>query len=107
LSVQEAFVLTTEATVGRECFVIADGHAAVKVGARLVGMVGPGDCVGEMALLDGGTRSATVTAETPMTLYVLSIREFNSLLEVDPTIVRKITASLALRLRAVEVQYSH
>jgi CRP-like cAMP-binding protein len=107
LSVETGFVLTTEGTVGRECFVIADGGAAVKIAGQPVGTVGPGDCVGEMALLDGGTRTATVTAETPLTLYVLSIPEFNSLLEVDPTIVRKLAASLARRLRAIETQYPH
>jgi CRP-like cAMP-binding protein len=72
-----------------------------------VGEVGPGDCVGEMALLDGGSRGATVTAETPMETYVLSALEFRSLVEVNPTIIYKIAAGLARRLRAAESDQHH
>jgi CRP/FNR family transcriptional regulator, cyclic AMP receptor protein len=107
LSVEEGFVLTTEGTAGRECFVIADGKARVTIGGRKVGEVGPGECVGEMALLDGGRRTATVTAESPMNVYALSVSEFRSLLAVSPTIVRKIATSLAQRLRALEAHYPH
>jgi len=107
LSVEEGFVLTTEGTSGRECFVIADGKARVTIGGRKVGEVGPGECVGEMALLDGGQRTATVTAESPMTTYVLSVSEFWSLLDVSPTILRHIATSLAQRLRALEAHYPH
>lgn len=105
--VQEGFVLTTEGTPGRECFVIADGKARVTIGGRKVGEVGPGECVGEMALLDGGRRTATVTAESPMSTYILSVSEFRSLLEVSPTILRHIATSLAQRLRTLEAHYPH
>ena len=107
LSLEKGFVLTTEGTPGRECFVIADGTARVTIGGRKVGEVGPGECVGEMALLDGGLRTATVTAESPMNVYALSVSEFKSLLGVSPTIVRKIATSLAQRLRAREPHYPH
>ena len=107
LSVEEGFVLTTEGTPGRECFVIADGKARVTIGGRKVGEVGPGECVGEMALLDGGRRTATVTAESPMNTYILSVSEFRSLLGVNPTILHNIATSLAQRLRALEAHYPH
>lgn len=107
LSLEEGFVLTTEGAPGRECFVIADGKARVTIGGRKVGEVGPGECVGEMALLDSGPRAATVTAESPMNVYALSVSEFGSLLEVSPTILRKIAISLARRLRAREAHYPH
>ena len=86
---------------------IADGKARVTIGGRKVGEVGPGECVGEMALLDSGPRTATVTAESPMNVYALSVSEFGSLLEVSPTILRKIAISLARRLRAREAHYPH
>jgi CRP/FNR family transcriptional regulator, cyclic AMP receptor protein len=105
LSVEEGFVLTTEGAAGRECFVIIDGKARVTIGGRKVGEVGPGECVGEMALLDGGRRTATVTAESPMNAYVLSVSEFRILLGVSPTILLKIATSLAQRLRALEAHY--
>src|SRR5262245_3657070 len=72
LSVDEGFVLTVEGGPGRECFIIADGKARVTIGGKPVGVVGPGECVGEMALLDRGPRTATVAVQTPMSLYVLS-----------------------------------
>jgi CRP/FNR family cyclic AMP-dependent transcriptional regulator len=107
LSMEEGSVLTTEGTPGRECFVIADGKARVTIGGKKVGEVGGGECVGEMALLDGGPRTATVTAESPMNTYALSVSEFWSLLDVNPTILRKIATSLAQRLRALEAHYPH
>jgi CRP-like cAMP-binding protein len=107
LSMQEGFVLTSQGAAGRECFIIAAGKAAVLIHGNRVGEVGPGDCVGEMALLDGGTRGATVTAQTRMEAFVLSAREFRSLVEVNPTIIYKIAAALAHRLRAVESDHPH
>ena len=107
LAVEEGFVLTTEGTAGRECFVIADGKASVTIKGAKVGEVGPGECVGEMALLDGGPRSATVTAESPMNVYALSVSEFRSLLSASPAILGKIATSLAQRLRAREAHYPH
>lgn len=93
-------MLSTEGTAGLECFVIADGTARVTIGGKKVGEVGPGECVGEMALLDGGPRSATVTAESPMNVYALPVSEFRSLLRASPAILGKIATSLAQRLRA-------
>ena len=107
LSLEEGFVLTTEGTPGLQCFVIADGTARVTIGGRKVGEIGPGECVGEMALLDGGPRSATVTAESPMNVYALSVSEFRSLLKVSPTILGKIATSLARRLREREPHHPH
>ena len=107
LSLEEGFVLTTEGAPGLECFVIADGKASATIGGTKVGEVGVGECVGEMALLDGGPRSATVTAESPMNVYVLSVPEFWSLLDVNPAILRHIATSLAQRLRALEANYPH
>jgi len=103
---KEGFVLTTQGGPGRECFVIADGDAKVTIDGQIVAKVGPGDCVGEMALLDGGPRTATVTALTPMTVYVLSSVEFRSLLETNP-VARKIMTSLARRLREAETANAH
>jgi CRP-like cAMP-binding protein len=107
LSVGEGFVLTLEGGPGQECFVISDGKGQVTIGGRPVAVVGPGECVGEMALLDRGPRTATVTAQTPMSVYVLSTREFQALLRVSPVIAGKIAATLARRLRAFETDRPH
>src|SRR5688572_27612863 len=59
-------VLMEEGKLGRECFVVAEGTAKCQIGRRKVSTYKPGEIFGEMALLDQGPRSATITAETPM-----------------------------------------
>jgi CRP/FNR family transcriptional regulator, cyclic AMP receptor protein len=105
-SMPEGSVLTVQGGRGRECYIIADGRALVTIDGTTVGEVGPGDCVGEMALLDGGPRTATVIAKTPVEAFVLSIPEFVSLLSLNPSISRKIAVGLTRRLRATEGQHS-
>lgn len=95
-------VLAREGKPGSELFVIAAGSARVTLRGDELAMLYPGDAFGEMALLDGGPRGATVTAATPMTLYVLGPREFATVLEDVPVIGRKVLASLARRLRDVQ-----
>lgn len=60
-------------------------------------ILGPGDFVGEMALLDRVPRSATVTTLTPVTVYACNIREFFTLLRVAPSVATKITQAAAER----------
>jgi CRP-like cAMP-binding protein len=103
----EGFVLTTQGSPGRECFVIVDGEADVQIDGRTVAAVGPGDCVGELALLDGGRRTATVVARTPMQLYTMTAAEFRALLETSPDVSHKIMVSLAQRLRRTEADQPH
>jgi CRP-like cAMP-binding protein len=105
--VDEETVLTKQGDPGRECFVIADGVADVVIDGREVATVCSGDCVGELSLLDGGRRTATVTARSPMTIYVLTAAEFRSLLDASPTISRKMMMSLARRLRPAEADRPH
>jgi CRP-like cAMP-binding protein len=78
--------LTREGAIGRECFVTFDGVAAASRAGRPVGIIGAGSIAGEMALLDGATRNATVVADTPMQLLVLTDGEFRALLEIAPTL---------------------
>ena len=98
----EGEVLAREGKPGSELFVIAAGSARVTLRGEELALLYPGDAFGEMARLDGGPRGATVTAQTPMTLYVLGPREFSTLLEEIPGIGRKILSSLARRLREVQ-----
>jgi CRP/FNR family transcriptional regulator, cyclic AMP receptor protein len=91
-------VLCKEGSPGREFFVIVDGEAEVTIGGQHVRTVGPGEFFGEIALLARANRTATVTAVTPLSFFVISDRAFNSLLNTDPTIERKLLRALARRV---------
>ena len=69
-------VLAREGDVGREFMVIDDGTADVVIGGAVVNQLGPDDSFGEVALLDGGVRTATVVASTDVVAYVIEQREF-------------------------------
>jgi len=84
---------------GREAMLVLVGTAACLVGGREVGTIGPGDFVGEIALLDAGPRTATVIAETNMDLLVFDRGEFDTLVEVSPTLARRMLVAFAGRLR--------
>lgn len=91
--------LTTEGTSGRQAFIVISGHAEVTISGDLVAIVGPGEVVGEMALLDHRPRTATVTAVESMRAFVVDPGSFNSLL-AEAGIARKILDAEVSRLRA-------
>lgn len=93
--------LMSEGERGREALIIADGLAEVSVDGRAVTSVSAGDLVGETALLDSGPRTATVTALTPVRLYVLDARQFAVLFE-HPDIARWIASALVRRIRELD-----
>jgi CRP-like cAMP-binding protein len=102
VDVSQGAVLTRQGEPGRECFVIVEGRAKAAMRGRRAVSMGPGDFFGEMALLDQGPRSATVTAETDMELLVLSSRGFWSLIRDVPVVAPRIMQVLAERLREAE-----
>jgi CRP/FNR family transcriptional regulator, cyclic AMP receptor protein len=102
LRVDAGTVLVTQGEPGREAFIVVEGEATVSVDDTEVATLGPGACIGEIALLDRGLRSATVTAATPMTLLVLDPREFKGLMLKIPAIAVKVAAALAARVRELD-----
>ena len=94
--------LIAEGTIGREFIIILDGEATVRRAGRLVARVGPGDFIGELAVIAGVARTATVTADTDMTLSVLNRSEFSSLLDAQPALARKILVGAVKRLHALD-----
>lgn len=91
-----------EGSGGAAFFLIESGEATVTRKGVHLGTLGPGDHFGEIALIDGGPRSATVTAATDLACYGLTFWEFRPLLERNGTIGWKILQALAKRLRAAE-----
>ena len=104
LTLDEGKEFVTQGDVGREAFIIVEGSADVSRGGQKIATLGPGDCVGELALLDHGPRTATVVANTALTVLVLGPREFSGLLDEVPTLNHKILAALASRVRELDSQ---
>ncbi len=97
-------VLCEEGQVGREAFVILDGSADVHRNGKKVASLGAGVCVGELALLDHGPRTATVTAATEQDVLVLGPREFSALVDDVPAISHKLLKALANRIRELDTK---
>ncbi len=91
-------VLTAQGKPGREFLVIEEGTARVEIDDRTVAHLGPGDFVGELALITGDPRNATVTATSDMQLRVLNRREFSAMLDESPKITRKIMVAAVRRV---------
>jgi CRP-like cAMP-binding protein len=92
--------LVKEGEPGDALFVIIDGEASVQHDGREVSRVGPGSYFGELAILDGAPRSATVVAATEVTVAVLGIRMFRTLLREFPDLAEQLLVGLAAELRA-------
>ena len=97
-------VLAREGDVGREFMVIDDGTADVVIGGAVVNQLGPEDSFGEVALLDGGVRTATVVASTDVLAYVIEQREFAVLVFDSQSLARKLLIGLAKLLRSAELR---
>jgi CRP/FNR family transcriptional regulator, cyclic AMP receptor protein len=98
LEVEKGRMLCKEGETGQEFFVIVDGKVKITRKGRRITTRGGGDFVGEIALLEDVPRTATVTAETPLRLFVLTRRDFRHLLDENPGVERKVLRVLARRL---------
>jgi CRP-like cAMP-binding protein len=94
-------VIAREGERGIGLFLILEGECSVSIGGRARAKLGPGDFFGEVALLDGGPRTATVTAVTPVRLVGITGWVFRGLLMEHPSIALKTLEAVAGRLRAV------
>lgn len=94
--------LMVEGTAGREFVIVIDGEATVRRKGKIIVRVGPGDFLGELAVIAGIPRTATVTADTDMTVSVLNRREFSSLLDEQPKLARKVLVGAVKRLHDLE-----
>ncbi len=99
---QKGETVIVEGSGGAVFFVIESGEAAVSQNGVGVATLGPGDHFGEVALIDGGPRTATVTAVTDLVCYGVTFWEFRPLVERNGTIGWKLLQALAKRLRATE-----
>ena len=100
LTLPEGKTLTKQGDRGREFMVIVDGAADVRKKGRKINTLGSGDFLGEIALISGGPRTATVTTTSESDLLVLTDRAFQQLTKKMPSIHASVLKALSERLQA-------
>jgi CRP-like cAMP-binding protein len=90
-----------EGEEGKGFYAIADGSVKVLVGGSELATLGPGSYFGEMAAIDGGPRTATITAVTRVSTLELTPSTFLRILEKEPALARAVSAELCRRLQGV------
>ena len=93
-----------EGSAGAAFFLIDSGEAAVSVAGKERAALQPGDHFGEIALIDEGVRSATITATTDLVCFGLTFWEFKPLVVANGEIGWKLLHYLAQKLRAAELE---
>jgi hypothetical protein len=95
--------VTKEGAGGAAFFVIESGEAVVSAAGRERAVLGPGDYFGEIALIDEGARSATITARTDLVCLGLTYWEFRPLVQQNANIAWNLLRTLAKRLRSAQL----
>lgn len=103
IDLAEGKQLTKEGGRGREFFVLLEGSADVHRNKRKVKTLGPGDFLGEIALVTKTPRTATVTTSSPVRALVVSEQNFRRLLERSPDVQIKVLEALAERVAATSL----
>jgi CRP/FNR family transcriptional regulator, cyclic AMP receptor protein len=89
---------------GEGFFTIAGGRARVERPDGHTVILAEGDCFGDLSLIDGASRNATVVAETDLIALKLTRQTFLDLLDAEPTVCRALVDSLVDRIRAIEAR---
>jgi CRP-like cAMP-binding protein len=100
VDIPEGKVLIREGRPGDTFYVILDGQAEVKVGARLRRVLKPGDFFGEISMIDRGLGTATVTTMQPCRMFVMSHAQFRDAIKGSDALLVKVLLAMGERLRA-------
>lgn len=103
VEVEAGRTLARQGTRGREACIVMEGRGEILIDDELIATVGPGEFVGEMAMLDDGPRTATVRAQTRMRMLVVGPRAFAAFAE-HPGAGRAMAVQLSQRLRRAEAR---
>ena len=98
----EGAEVVEQGSMGSAFFVILDGRAKVVRSARTLARLSAGDFFGDISVLDGGPRTASVVAETPLRCLTLDRKDFMRLLKGEPQLAIQLLWELAGRLRRSE-----
>ena len=102
VSFREKETIVEAGQPGGTFFVVVEGEAKVVQKDRVIARVGPGEFFGEISLLDGGPRTASVVADTPVVAVRLFKASFDRVVREEPGVAAKILAVVAGRLRQAE-----
>jgi CRP-like cAMP-binding protein len=94
--------VVAEGDAGVALHLILDGQADVSVHGKGHGSLGPGDYFGEIAVIDGKGRSATVTSRTDLRAWAITHWKFNSILDQHPELARALLVGLCALVREAE-----
>jgi CRP-like cAMP-binding protein len=98
VDVPAGYHLLDEGRFAHEFFVIEDGEVEVRIGDQQVTTLGPGEMLGEIALLKHDTRTASVIATSPVRAIVMAAREFDAMRSAMPAVAAKLEATMRERL---------
>lgn len=99
-------VVVTEGSSAYGLHLIIDGTAEVIVGGEAVAELTAGDTFGEIALLDDGPRTATITAKTPLKVLAVHATGFRNALKAEPEMAYALVQHLARLVRQLDAQIS-
>jgi CRP-like cAMP-binding protein len=92
-------VMVKEGAPGETLFVLLEGSAKVTKGGRAIRRLASGDFFGEVAVMDGRPRSASVVAESPIRCVVLHREELKRAMDEEPLVAWRILQVIAARIR--------
>ncbi|MGH9057240.1 MAG: Crp/Fnr family transcriptional regulator [Acidimicrobiales bacterium] len=98
-------MLTREGRDAGLMFVIVDGEAEVLSDGQVLARIGPGDVVGELSLIDGRARSASVRAVTDVDVLELAADDFRSVVDSSPAFVRNLLRAMSVRIRETDERW--
>lgn len=96
--------LAHQGEVGREAFVVVDGEIEIRRDGRPVAMLGPGEVVGELAVLGGWRRTADIVAETDVELIVFDVRSLEKAMHVSDALRRHVEEAVAAHTLAPDLR---
>ena len=94
--------VTATGRTGVGFFIIDAGSATVRIGDRVVATLGPGDHFGEMALIDGGARSADIVADSELRCFCMTAWNFRPFVRAHPDLAWALLETLVARLREAQ-----
>jgi CRP-like cAMP-binding protein len=107
VDVPDGYHLMREGEFAQEFFLIVEGRVRIERGGRAINGLGPGEFLGEIALIDHGRRTATAVTDGAAKLLVIDRRGFNSLLDDSAAIRLEVMKALAARVRHLEPEAPH